>query len=104
MSVAGHSIARMFETLEAGLAGTPKATRVAAWHRLEAGACARRLADMVAMLDDAYTADGSADRDHWCIDNWDAVCAHVGAVQRITSASASAQLLVALAVRDRFPP
>ena len=55
------------------------------------------------MLEDAYTADGSADRDHWCIDNWDAVCAHIGAVQRITSAAASAQLLVALAVPTASP-
>jgi hypothetical protein len=32
----------------------------------------------------ALAADGSSKRDQWCLDNWDAVAAHIGAAQRIT--------------------
>jgi hypothetical protein len=43
----------------------------------------RRLAAMVTMLDAACAAAGSAERDQWCLANWGAVCAHIGAAQRI---------------------
>ncbi len=58
---------------------------------------------MVEMLDTAYTTSGSVDRDQWCLDNWAAVCAHIGAAQRLTSGAASGLLMVATALRDRLP-
>ena len=76
---------------------------VALWTRIENAACAHRLTAMRTMLEAAMTADGSTDRDQWCIDNWTAVCAHIGAAQRHTTRSVSATLLVATALRERFP-
>ncbi|MCV7012050.1 DUF222 domain-containing protein [Mycolicibacterium madagascariense] len=73
------------------------------WTRVENAACAHRLHAMRTMLEAAMSADGSVDRDQWCIDNWSAVCAHIGAAQRLTTRSVSATLLVALAPRERFP-
>jgi hypothetical protein len=65
--------------LVADTAGARGAGAVGAWARVEAAACARRLAAMLTMLDAAYAADGSANRDQWCLDNSGAVCAHIGA-------------------------
>src|ERR1700712_1774920 len=93
----------MFDQLVADTNRTCGAGGVAAWPRLEAAACPRRLAAMVTMLDTAHAASGSADRDQWCLDNWAAVCAHIGAATRITSGAASSLLLVAIALRDRLP-
>jgi hypothetical protein len=93
----------MFDQLVAGTTGTHGAGAVDAWTRVESAACARRLAAMVTMLDDAYAASGSAERELWCLDNWGAVCAHIGGAQRITSGVASGLLLVGTALRDRFP-
>ena len=78
----------MFESLATVAAGTSGADAVEAWSRTESAACARRVAAMAGMLETAYAADGSADRDQWCLDNWDAVAAHIGAAQRITHHSA----------------
>ena len=58
---------------------------------------------MAAMFQAACAADGSADRDQWCLDNWDAVSAHIGAAQGITLGAASNQLLIAVALHERFP-
>ncbi|MDF2830167.1 MAG: hypothetical protein K0R01_3450, partial [Mycobacterium sp.] len=76
---------------------------VAGWARVEAAAAARRLAAMVVLLDRAYAADGSADREQWYLDNWGAVSAEIGAEQNITQGAASHQLLIATALRDRLP-
>ncbi|MFC7674481.1 DUF222 domain-containing protein [Mycolicibacterium sp. GCM10028919] len=76
---------------------------VAEWARVEAAATARRLAAMVVLLDQAYAADGSADREQWYLDNWGAVSAEIGAEQNITQGAASHQLLIATALRDRLP-
>jgi hypothetical protein len=76
---------------------------VAGWARVEAAATARRLAAMVVLLDRAYAADGSADREQWYLDNWGAVAAEIGAEQNITQGAASHQLLIATALRDRLP-
>jgi hypothetical protein len=76
---------------------------VAGWARVEAAATARRLAAMVVLLDQAYAADGSADREQWYLDNWAAVAAEIGAEQNITQGAASHQLLIATALRDRLP-
>ncbi|WP_237571168.1 HNH endonuclease signature motif containing protein, partial [Mycolicibacterium lacusdiani] len=53
--------------------------------------------------DQAYAADGSADREQWYLDNWGAVSAEIGAEQNITQGAASHQLLIATALRDRLP-
>ncbi|WP_237571552.1 HNH endonuclease signature motif containing protein [Mycolicibacterium lacusdiani] len=76
---------------------------VAGWARVEAAVTARRLAAMVVLLDQAYAADGSADREQWYLDNWGAVAAEIGAEQNITPGAASHQLLIATALRDRLP-
>jgi hypothetical protein len=76
---------------------------VGEWARVEAAATARRLAAMVTLLDRAYAADGSADREQWYLDNWGAVAAEIGAEQNITQGAASHQLLIATALRDRLP-
>jgi hypothetical protein len=76
---------------------------VGEWARVEAAATARRLAAMVVLLDKAYAADGSADREQWYLDNWGAVAAEIGAEQNITQGAASHQLLIAAALRDRLP-
>ncbi|WP_237570202.1 HNH endonuclease signature motif containing protein [Mycolicibacterium lacusdiani] len=76
---------------------------VAGWARVEAAATARRLAAMVVLLDRAYAADGSADREQWYLDNWGAVAAEIGAEQNVTQGAASHQLLIATALRDRLP-
>ena len=93
----------MFDQLVSRTAGTRAAGAVQAWSQVENAACARRLAGMVTMLDDAYAASGSARREQWCLDNWGAVCAHVGAAQCITSGAASGFLLIAVALRERLP-
>ncbi|MCW2551480.1 MAG: hypothetical protein JWR78_1261 [Mycobacterium sp.] len=93
----------MFYSLVADTSGARVEGAVGAWAREEAAACARPLAAMLTILDAAYAADGSADRDQWCLDNWGAVCAHIGAAQRLTSGAASSLLLIAVALRDRFP-
>ncbi|MDT5152681.1 MAG: hypothetical protein QOI01_4414, partial [Mycobacterium sp.] len=93
----------MFDELVAGTAGSCGAAAVDAWSRVESAACARRLAAMVAMLDTAHAASGSADREQWCLDNWAAVCAHIGAAQRLTCGSASGLLMVATVLRERLP-
>jgi hypothetical protein len=88
----------MFEELAATYGDT-----VSAWARVEAAVTARRLAAMVVLLDQAYAADGSADREQWYLDNWGAVSAEIGAEQNITQGAASHQLLIATALRDRLP-
>src|SRR5690242_11213106 len=93
----------MFDDLVDATAGTRGAGALSSWSRVENAACARRVATMAAMLDAAYAVSGSADRDQWCLDNFDAVAAHIGAAQRITSGAASHQLLVAVALHERFP-
>jgi hypothetical protein len=93
----------MFDSLVDATAGTSGASAVEAWLRVESAACARKVAAMADMLETAMAADGSAERDLWCTDTWDAVAAHIGAAQRITHGAASNQLLIAVALHERFP-
>ena len=65
----------MFDSVVALTAGTSGAGAVEAWSRVESAACARKVAAMAGMLETAYAASGSASRDLWCLDNWDAVAA-----------------------------
>ena len=97
----------MFDSL---VATTDRLLRGRRGRRLDPGG-SRRLrpasAAMVTLLDDAHAAAGSADRDQWCLDNWAAVCAHIGAAARITSGAASSLLLVGPpcgTVSRRWPP
>ncbi len=48
-------------------------------------------------------ADGSEEREQWCLDNWDAVAASVAAAQNISLGMAAHQLLIADALRHRLP-
>ena len=93
----------MFDSLVSAKNGTSGACAVDAWTRVESAACARRVAAMVTMLDTAHAASGSASRDQWCVDNWDAVVAHIGATQSLTPGTASTMLLVGVALQERFP-
>ncbi|KAA0093984.1 DUF222 domain-containing protein [Mycolicibacterium sp. P1-18] len=93
----------MFDSIVASTADTSGAGAVEAWVRTESAACARKVAAMAGMLETAYAASGSASRDLWCLDNFDAVAAHVGAALRITTGAASNQLLIAVALHERFP-
>ena len=93
-----------FEGMFEALATEAEASRtVGGWARVEAAATARRLAAMVVLLDQAYAADGSAEREQWYLDNWGAVSAEIGAEQNITQGAAAHQLLIATALRDRLP-
>ena len=93
----------MFDELVAEATGASGGGAVGAWARLEAAACARRLAEMVVMLDARHAADGSGDREQWCLDNWGALSAEIGAAQQISTGAASHQLIIATALRDRLP-
>src|SRR3978361_2376462 len=93
----------MFDQLVAAPTRPQGAEAVDAWPRVESAACARRLAAMVTMLDTAHAASGSADREQWCLDNWAAVCAQVGAAQRLPCAPAPGLRMVAPVLRERLP-
>ncbi|MDT5304263.1 MAG: hypothetical protein QOG79_7975 [Mycobacterium sp.] len=84
----------------AGRAGGVAA--VGGWARVENAACARRLSAMADVLEARLSADGSAEREQWCLDNWDAVCAEIGAAQNVSLGVASNQLLIAQALRERL--
>jgi Domain of unknown function (DUF222) len=93
----------MFESLAAAAEGTSAASGVAAWARVENAACARRLFAIADVLERRLSADGSAEREQWCLDNWDAVAAEVGVAQNVSQGVASHQLMVAMALRERLP-
>ena len=93
----------MFESLAATTDGASGADGVAAWARVENAACARRLAMTADMMEARRSADGSAEREQWCLDNWDAVAAEVAAAQNVSLGMASHQLMVAWALREHLP-
>ena len=68
----------MFDSLVAAADGTSGADGVGAWARVENAACAQRLSAIADVLEARLSADGSAEREQWCVDNWDAVAAEVG--------------------------
>ena len=90
----------MFDQLVDAATGSRAPAAVGAWARVENAACARRLAAIADELERLRTADGSAERELWCIDNWDAVAASVAAAQNVSLGVASHQLSVALELRD----
>ncbi|MBX7453121.1 HNH endonuclease [Mycolicibacterium sp. 3033] len=91
----------MFERFVSG-AVTP-GERVRAYARVENAACAARLSAMADLLERAYAASGSAEREQWCCDNWSSVCAQIGAAQTLTSGMVNALLTNAVTLRDRLP-
>lgn len=103
MSDPTSTFAHMFDDLVSAARSTSGGEAIGAWARVEAAACAKRLAAMVEVLDRCYAAAGSTDREKWYLDNWAAVSAEVGAALQITSAAASEQLIIASALRDRLP-
>ena len=74
-----------------------------AWARVENAACAHRLSAIADVLEARLAADGSAEREQWCLDNWDAVAAEIGAAQDVSLGVASHQLMLAKALRERLP-
>ncbi len=93
----------MFDSLVAATGGTSGADAAGAWTRVENAACARRLAATADTMEVRRSAVGSAERDQWCFDNWDAVAAEVAAEQNVSHGVASHQLMVAMALRERLP-
>jgi len=93
----------MFESLLAVAAGASGVGGVGAWARVENAACARRLAATADIMAARWVADGSAECEQWCVDNWDAVAAEVAAAQNVSQGVASHQLMVAMALRERLP-
>lgn len=93
----------MDEVIAAAVDARGAAAQVAGWARLENAAAARRLAATADLLDTVHAAAGSAEREQWCLDNWDAVAAEVGAAQGVSLGIASHQLVIARALRDRLP-
>ena len=97
------SVESMFDSLVTAALCGRSADAVGAWARVENAACARRLSAMADELDAMFAADGSDEREQWCLDNWDAVAASVAAAQNVSLGVAAHQLLVADALRLRLP-
>src|SRR5690242_243511 len=93
----------MFDRLVAAACTAVRGAAVGAWARVENSACARRLSAIADVLEARYAADGSADRDQWCLDNWNAVAAEVAAHHGVSLGVASHQLLTAKVLRESLP-
>jgi Domain of unknown function (DUF222) len=93
----------MFDQLAATALTASGGAAVGAWARVENAACARRLSAIADLLEARLAQDGSADRDQWCADNWDAVAAEVAANHGVSLGVASHQLMLAKALRERLP-
>ena len=93
----------MFDALVATAVGAKRGVAVGGWARVENAACARRLSAIADVLEARLAEDGSADRDQWCLDNWDAVACEVAAAHGVSLGVASHQLLIAMALRERLP-
>ena len=57
---------------------------------------------MADVLEKRLSEDGSADRDQWCFDNWNAVAAEIAAHHGVSLGVARHQLLIAMALRERL--
>jgi hypothetical protein len=97
------SVEGVFEKLAVTASRATAGAAVAAWARVENAACARRLFAIADELERQYAADGSTEREQWCLDNWDAVAAEVAAAQNVSLGVASHQVLIADALRERLP-
>jgi hypothetical protein len=76
---------------------------VGAWARVENAACAQRLFAIADVFEARLSADGSAEREQWALDNWDTVAAEVAAAHSVSLGVASHQLMIARALRNRLP-
>ena len=93
----------MFDEFVAVATAASGGEAVGAWARVENAACARRLSAIADVLEARWAEDRSADRDQWCLDNWDAVAAEVAADHGVSLGVASHQLMLAMALRERLP-
>ncbi|ORB64700.1 HNH endonuclease signature motif containing protein [Mycolicibacterium tusciae] len=93
----------MFDRLVAEAHCSRGGAAVGAWARVENAACARRLFATADELERMLAADGSDEREQWCLDNWGAVAASVAAAQNVSLGVASHQLLIAIGLRERLP-
>ncbi|MDX1882925.1 DUF222 domain-containing protein [Mycolicibacterium sp. 120270] len=93
----------MFDHLVSTAHSAPRKAAVGAWVRVENAACARRLSAIADVLEARLSADGSADRDQWCLANWNAVACAVAAQHGVSLGVASHQLMIAMALRERLP-
>ncbi|WP_460358175.1 HNH endonuclease signature motif containing protein [Mycobacterium sp. ZZG] len=93
----------MFEELAAEALRSRGAAAIGAWARAENAAVARRLSAMADVLESKLADKGSAEREQWCLDNWDAVSAEVAAAQNVSPGVASNELLDAWSLRQRMP-
>jgi hypothetical protein len=93
----------MFDELVVAADGTSGVGAVGAWARVENAACAQRLFAIADVFEARLSADGSAEREQWCVDNWDAVAAEIGAAHNVSLGVASHQLMIARALRERLP-
>ncbi len=76
---------------------------MSASQRAERTAIARRLLAAGRLCQRRMAAVESADRMQWCIDNWEAVAAEVGAELRISRGRASAQMNYGVELLERLP-
>jgi hypothetical protein len=93
----------MFDEFVSAAASAPEGVAIGAWARVENAACARRLSAIADVFEARLSQDGSAERDQWCLDNWDAVACEVAACHGVSLGVASHQLMVAMALRERLP-
>ncbi|WP_349270099.1 HNH endonuclease [Mycolicibacterium parafortuitum] len=93
----------MFEGLVEVANRSRGAAAIGGWARVENAAAARRLSAMADLLANKLADDDSAERDQWCLDNWDAVSAEVAAWQQVSIGVASNELLDAWMLRERLP-
>ena len=75
----------------------------AGWARVEAAACARKLAAMAELFCRRTGLDSAEERECWWVDPCAAVAAELGAAQGISRGLALAQAHRGVALRDRLP-
>jgi hypothetical protein len=64
----------MFDEVVAAAAGACGGGVVGAWARVENAACAQRLFAIADVLEARMSADDSAEREQWCLDNIKCLC------------------------------
>jgi hypothetical protein len=92
----------MFDEFVAVAMAASGGEAVGAWARVENAACARRLSAIADVLEARWAEARSADRDQWCLDNWDAVAAEVRR-SRCVAGGRVAPVDVGDALRERLP-
>lgn len=98
MSDVGSILVHMFDSTDAGLLD-----EMAAAQRAERMAVARRLLAAGRLCQNRTRGLDGDDRTQWCIDNWEAVAAEVGAELGISRGRASSQMDYGVALLERLP-